>query len=206
VVAQVDVPQLNQLRYGGSGNVVGENMAGPLALASSGKGTIILLGKDLDLQDLKSAGRADIHILGIKSGLLNIEDNGNGKINLGGDMVLHNLTYNGTSMLSIEWINSSEVNVTGSGRGKIFLAGRAGTLNATLSDHVMMDAQYLHADKGFINTRDNARADVWTKYNLSALATKGSNIYYYHDSQMVAGYMVAPGAVIRMTGLDTINK
>lgn len=206
IQVKVSVPQLNQLHYAGSGNVVGENMYGPFTIASNGTGNIVLLGKNFDLQDLKAAGTANIHILGIESHLLNVQDSSSGKINLGGSMVLHNLSYQGTGPLSIEWVNSSDVNVTGSGRGKIFLAGIADQINATLSDHVFMDAKYLHADKGFINTRDNARADVWTKYNLSALATKGSNIYYYHDSQMVGGYMIAPGAVIRMTGLDTINR
>lgn len=206
ILVRVSVPQLNQLRYAGSGNVVGEHLNGPLTLVSSGTGAIILSGDNLDLQNLRATNSANIHISGIKSHQLNIDDRSSGKINLDGEMVLNNLYYQGTGPLSVQWINSSKVNVTGSGRGKIFLAGIANELDATLSDHVVMDAKYLHAKKGFINTRENARADVWTKYNLSALATKGSNIYYYHDSQMVGGYMMAPGAVIRMTGLDTINR
>ncbi len=166
LVVKITMPQLQQLRYSGSGNVIGRNL----------------------------------------SGVLNVQDTGSGVVDLRGNIVLHNLVYKSNAPLSIEWVNSTEVNVTGSGHGKIFLAGIAGQLNATLSDQVLMDAQYLHANKGFINTRGKARADVWTKYNLSALATRGSNIYYYHDSQMVAGYMVAPGAVIRMTGIDAINR
>lgn len=206
ILAQVSVPQLNQMQYDGSGNVVGENLEGAITIASNGTGNVILLGKNLDLQDLRANNSANIHILGIKSHLLNIDDRSTGKINLGGEMVLNNLNYQGTGPLSIQWVNSSNVNVTGSGRGKIFLAGIAQQLNATLSGHVVMDAKYLHADKGFINTRDGARADVWTKYNLSALATTGSNIFYYHDSQMVGGYMIAPGSVIRMTGLESMHR
>lgn len=206
ILAKVSVPRLNQIRYAGSGNVVGDHLSGPLTLASGGTGTVILLGSNLDLQDLWVTNAGNIHILGIKSDQLNINDAGSGKINLGGNMVLNNLNYQGTGPLSIEWVNSSKINVTGSGRGKIFLAGIADQLDATLSNHVVMDAKYLHAEKGFINTREGARADVWTRYNLSALATQGSHIYYYHDSQMVGGYMIAPGTVIRMTGLENMHR
>lgn len=206
ILAKVSATQLKQLNYQGSGNVVGENLSGALTLSSGGAGNIVLSGKNINLRQLNAAGASNISISGIKSNFLNITNKSSGRINLNGNMVVNTINQQGKGSLHIEWVNSTRVTVNGSGPGSVFLAGIARELNATLSDHFKLDAKYLHAEKGFINTRTDAQAHVWTKNNLSALATAGSNIYYYHDSQMVAGYMRAPGSVLRMSGLESMNR
>jgi hypothetical protein len=203
LAAKVDLPFLDQLRYTGTGDVNAVNLSGVLNAIVNGNGTIVLLGKNLNLHNLSVAGESNVHILGIDSNLLNVQDTGSGKVNLGGTMVLQNVLYNGTGPLSIYWVNSSHVNVTGNGQGRIFLAGIANMLDATLSHRTYLDAKYLHARRAFINTHDISRADVWTKCSLSTLATDASNIYYYNDPALSTGsYMGPPGAVIRMTGID----
>lgn len=203
LVAKVNMPFLNQLRYTGIGKVTAANLSGPLNVSVNGNGPLVLLGKNLDLRNLSVMGNSDVHILGINSHLLNIQDAGTGKVNLGGNMVLQDVRYTGTGPLSIYWVNSSNVKITGNGQGRIFLAGIANVLDATLSGRTYLDAKYLHARRAFVSTGDKSRADVWTKCSLSTLATDTSTIYYYNDPALSTGsYMGPPGSVIRMTGIN----
>lgn len=203
LLAKVNSCSVTLLHYNGTGNVTASNLSGPINVSVNGSGTILLLGKKLDLRNLDVAGSSNVHILGVESNLLNVQDNGTGKVNIGGTEVLQSVAYNGSGPLSMYWVNSTNVKVVGSGRGRIFLAGTAGLLDATIDEHTYLDAKYLRARRAFVNTSDVARADVWTQCTLSTLATGSSNIYYYNNPALVVGsYMQPPGAVIRMTGID----
>lgn len=202
LLARVSSCSLNQLNYTGSGHVIGANLTGPLTVISKGSGTLILSGDDINLRRLTTAGTGNVNILGINSGLLDIDDNGSGKVNLEGNMVLQNLVYNSDAPLSISWVNSTNVNITGNGRGRIFLAGNAGQIAANVSDHAYLDAKYLRAKRGFIQTQDSARADVWTQCALNTLAKGGSTIYYYNDPPMLNNYTKPPGTVLSMVGIN----
>lgn len=204
LVAKVKAcPSFKQFLYSGNSNVTVAGLSGLLYVDARGSGTVLIAGKDVDLRDLRVAGTNNVHVLGVKSNLLNVQDSGSGKVNVYGTMVLQNLIYDGQGPLTLYWIDSSNIKVIGAGRGRIFLAGTGGLLDATLSKHTYFDAKYLKVNRAFISTRDSARADVWAKCSLSALATDKSNIYYYHDPILMMGsYMGPPGAVVRMTGID----
>lgn len=202
VLAKVYMPQLSLLRYNGTGGVSGSNLTGPLSVSAGGSGDIILVGKNIDVRDVYTAGSVNVHILGVNSTSLNVYEGGTGNINLAGTAVLQSVTYNGNGTLSIEWVNTSNIKVVGAGKGRIFLAGVTNFLDATLSDYMFLDARYLHANRVLVNTRNHARADVWPQDNLTALATDGSNIYYYNDPTFEGGYMRTKGAVLRMVNID----
>jgi len=202
VLAKVTTKTLNLLRYAGTGNVAGVNLTGPLNLGSNGTGTITLVGKDIELHQLNVGNAGNVHVIGINSNHLDIQDNGSGKVNLSGNMVLANLVYNGSGPLSIEWVNSSNVKVSGNGSGRVFLAGEAGLLDANIGAQTYLDAKYLHAQRAFVHTAQEARADVWTHSTLNTLATDKSTIYYYNNAPLVNSYTVTPGTVLRMTDID----
>jgi hypothetical protein len=203
LVAKVNSTFLGLINYQGTGKVTATNLTGPINVVAKGNGTVTLLGKNLDLRNVQVAAANNVHILGIKSSLLNVQDDGSGKVNLAGTMVLQSVTYSGTGPLSIYWIDSSDVTVTGNGKGRIFLAGTAGNLDVNVAERTYLDAKYLRAKRAFVRTSDYARTDVWTQCSLSTLAMGSSNIYYYSDpALMVGSYAQPPAAVLRMTGID----
>lgn len=203
LLAKINACFVNQIYYVGSGNVTATNVRGFLRATVGGSGTVVVQGKNIDLRCVDVSGSANLTILGIKSNQLTVRDSSAGKVNLFGEMVLQRVDHTGEGPLSIYWINSTDIKVLDSGHGRVFLAGVGVLLDAVLSDHAYLDAKYLRVNRAFINTRDTARADVWTSCTLSALATGASNIYFYHDPLLLAAdYMNPPGAVIRMTGID----
>lgn len=202
IIAFVKSCPIHELTTGGSGSVTGDHLTRLSTVTANGSGSINITGKKLDLQSVNVGQAATVNIIGIDSHRLNVNNSSSGQVNLGGSMVLQNLNYSGNGPINIYWIDSTDVKVTGNGTGKIFLAGTAGLLDTTLSNSTTLDARYLRAKRGFINTRDNARADVWAHCNLNSLATGSSNIYYYNDAGSTNSYITPPADVLRLTHLN----
>lgn len=193
---------IKNINYSGTGKISGINLQGNLNLTSSGSGSITLKGNNLDLGYLTATGSGAISIEGMRSRLLDVKDSGSGEISLNGSAVLRSIDYRGTGLLKIYWINSSDVKVYGSGSGLIYLAGIADLFDATINKNTLLNAKYLRANRVFINTAADSRAQVWAKDNLNALATDKSVIQYYYDSKFFTGYMKPPALVLRMTGIE----
>lgn len=203
--AIVNNPNVTRILYAGTGQVTSTNIQGPLSITANGTGTLVLVGKDLDLRYLQVGGSNNVHILGINSGLLTVDDSSTGKVNLGGTMVLQSVNYNGSGPLSIYWITSSDVTVRGHGSGRVFLAGVAGLLDVSIYDHMHLDARYLRVKRAFVNTNDYAQADIWTSCSESSLALDSSNIYYFNNKGFRGDYMDPPAAVLNMADIDPEN-
>jgi Putative auto-transporter adhesin, head GIN domain len=194
---------LNYLNIERSCRVVATGLSGTLSVTANGNGNITLLGNEIDLRCLNVGGRACVFIQGINSALLNIQDASAGSVNLQGFMMLHCLTYSGRGLLRAYWINSSYVRVMGCGTGRISLGGVAGLLEATLSNATHLNARFLRASRAVINTRGISKADVWSETALYTLATDRSNIYSHNNSGNLWYHMRPPGAVLRMTRIDS---
>lgn len=198
----INSPHINQINYNGTGKISGTNLQGSLSLISTGSGTIYLSGNNLDLRYLNASGSSSISVDGIQSHLLDIKDSSSSAVTLAGSAVLRSIDYRGTGPLKVWWVNSSDVKIHGSGKGLIYLAGIANLLDATINNNTLLNTKYLRADRAFINTAGNSRAQVWTKNNLNAFATGKSIIQYYNDPQFFTGYMTPPALVLRMTGIE----
>jgi hypothetical protein len=194
---------LNYLNVERSCHVTATGLSGTLSVTANGNGIITLLGHEIDLRCLNVGGRACVFIQGINSALLNIQDASAGNVNLQGFMMLHCLTYSGCGLLRAYWINSSYVRVTGCGTGRISLGGVAGLLEATLSGATHLNARFLRASRAVINTRGISKADVWSETALYTLATDRSNIYSHNNTGNLWYHMRPPGAVLRMTRIDS---
>ncbi len=205
IIAIVNNCLITDLQYYGSGQVGGTGLTGTMVITATGSGTVTLLGNHLDLRTVNVGNSSNVHVLGIDSNLLNVLDNSSGKVNLGGKMVLQDVTYNGSGPLSIYWVTSTDVKVEGNGTGRVFIAGVANLLDVTLANHTWLDARYLRAKRAFVNTRDDATADVWTRCTLGALATGTSSINYYNNPGFAGNYMLPPGMVLNYSNLDANN-
>lgn len=88
------------------------------------------------------------------------------------------------------------------GSGYAFLAGRVERYEATLTGTARLNAKCLYSRMIFVNTTDQAQAEILTVTDgVSAFASGNSDIYYYSDPDMVAPYTRQSGSVMRMTGL-----
>ena len=200
----VNTAQVEKLIYNGNGSVSGNNLdRAPSTIISSGSGSIKLQGKNLAICQITASEQSYIDINGLQTSQLTIKQTGDSHIVLRGNIVLQEVNSSGNSTLDIYWVNSTYVNVRASDRSYIKLAGIADLLDVRLSQRAFLDAKNLRAEKGFINTTSNARADVSLQKVLGALASDFSDIYYYQDSYYVGGYMRDAGAVFRMNGIAT---
>ena len=84
----------------------------------------------------------------------------------------------------------------GPNSGEVLLAGVAELLDAQISGNFQLKAKYLRAEKAYINARQHARADVYVKDSLSALASDNSNVYYYRRPRLIGQYMRQAGSVM----------
>lgn len=131
---------------------------------------------------------------------------GGGNIKLSGVIHLTTLNYSGSGTLAIYWIDSPVLSIMANGEGKIELAGIVRILHTDLEDLIHLDARYLHAQVGFISTKNAAEADVWINHDLYAFAEGSSNIYYFekpyfifHDTRYsgtALGMYDIPGALL----------
>jgi hypothetical protein len=128
------------------------------------------------------------------------------KINVNGGVVslsgpeigLRSLTVTGGGNVSISNIKTSQtLYVRGKDNTRIALKGRAQAIEVVLSLNSALDARFLRAENGFVNTTDNARADVNVRHSLNAFATGTSNIYYHQQQpELLSKYLRHASSVL----------
>jgi hypothetical protein len=151
-----------------------------------------------DLRLLRYSGTGNVESTTLHGSALSIRGDGTGQIDLVGMTNLQKVILNGPTRLNLYWVSSPIVRVHLAGHATLFLAGKTDILDAVLSDVSTLEAKYLRAEKGYINTAQHARAEVWTNDSLTTLATGNSNIYYYHEPQFIAPYMRDQGSVVSL--------
>lgn len=132
---------------------------------------------------------------------LNVDIPNAKQVRMQGQMDVQRLSYGGNTHTTLYWINTPTLSITGSGHSVINLAGVVGDLTVMLSGNSYLNARYLRAKTIFVNTADNARADVSPLINLNAFATGHSNIYYFNDPLYIHDYRYEDGDILRMVGL-----
>jgi len=199
----INLPDLHQLQYQGAGHLTANNLNSSALVAKlNNQAEVNLNGKQIYLQQLIQSGRGPVTISGVDSNALFIKSTSGSPIELTGTVNLRSLTYEGNGRLHVYWLNSPYLRVHSSGSNYIMLAGITTMLDAVVSGRNYLDAKHLHAQQAFVNTADNARADVWIRQSLNALATGNSNIYYYHPAKIQGIYMHTSGSVMDMAGID----
>lgn len=199
----INLPDLHQLQYKGAGHLTANNLRSTsLSVNLHNRNAVDIEGKQIVLQQITQSGAGPVTISGISSDALFINSNGGSPLELKGMVNLRALNFNGNGSLHVYWINSPYLRVRSSGSNHLLLAGITPMLDAVVSGKSYLDAKYLHAKQAFVNTAEQARADVWVSHSLNALAGGNSNIYYYHPAEIQGAYMHSTGSVIDMAGID----
>lgn len=189
-------------RYPTSPVTIAINPYLPFNLSIDGPASITINGCDnINLQHLEINGPANLVVNGLSSNLLSIEDNGGQNVMLRGMAILDTLCFRSDGSLSLHWVNSSHARIQAYGHGQINLAGVTGRLDASMHDCTTLNAKYLRAQQGFIETNAYSRADVWVRDSLASWAKDESNIYYYKHPELDASYMEPPAVSLSVAGI-----
>lgn len=170
--------QLKQIRFNSNGNLLGKGLTGPLSLITQGNGSIKFYTNGLNLGLLSVKGKTDITLQHINSTNLIIQGKNDGKISLEGEAALQTVNLDGNGSLMIYWVNSPYLKINAAGSGKIFLAGVVKTLDAHLTQKTWLLAKQLRTHNSFVETENQARAEISIKNKLNALTKDNSIIYY----------------------------
>lgn len=198
VTVYINGGAVSSIMMSAPGSLTATNMNTPYLNLLVNSGTAVnLSGPHIGLQKLTVIGPTPISVKGMNTHLLNVHAERAADISLEGIAGLSNLDYYGPGTFKLSWVNSRHINVR-SQQGHIFLGGIADSLDATLSRSAQLDARYLRTKTAFINTADDARADVWTSKALNAFATGSSNIYFYKTPKLLTKYMRQKGSVLEV--------
>jgi hypothetical protein len=170
--------QIKKILFNSNATLFGKGLMGSLSLHTCGVGQINLYGNKLNLKSLYSKGNKSIILHNLLSSNLKIKAHNSHQIVLQGSVLLNSIDSNGDGSLWIYWINSPYLTINASGKERILLSGVAKTLDINLSQNAQLLAQKLHANKGFIKTKNQAQANVNIRNTLSAFAKNKSIIYY----------------------------
>lgn len=138
-------PDLEEIRYSGTGQVIAKNLHGQLNVVHNGRGSMQLDG-DIVLQNIEYNGRGPLELHWINSSHVKIVGNGNGKIYLAGvtellDINAHNHTWVDARYLRA---NRAFVKTTGYARADIWAKENSTTLARDFSNI------YYYHDSGFV--------------------------------------------------------
>ncbi|MES2141305.1 MAG: DUF2807 domain-containing protein [Pseudomonadota bacterium] len=188
--------QLNQIRFNSNGSLSGKGLAGSLSLMTQGNGSIKLCTNQLNLKLLSVNGKTNITLHHIHSTNLIIQGKNEGKIKLEGEAALQMINLTGNGNLMLYWVNSPYLKINAAGTGKILLAGIVKTLDIHLMQSAFLFAKSLRADNGFIETQNQAHAEITIRNKLNALAKDDSVIYYSKPVKFLNSFNQTTGLVL----------
>lgn len=155
------------------------------------------------LSSLRLAGATHLTGYNINSYGLTIETQDQAGVKLQGNLRLDSVLMNGSGGVSLSSISGSHLNISGFGANRLFLAGRVDILDAHLGNAVRLAAMQLPARLVYVQTQDNASADVWPEQALYAFASGNSNIFYTHVPDVTAGHSQDMGNILLLKSAYT---
>lgn len=196
------VPQLHEMTYRGSGEIIGRRMSsGQLDINISNDGLTNLEGRmNLHRAVFRGDGRAII-----KTGEnhdLNLVLKNHVHVKIEGTSHLRSLKMSGNSCLSLNRMKAQTMRVMMQGSSHAKLVGTAQLALVDLRGHANLNAQYLLATDAFIRTTDQATASVAVVKTQHVLAGGQSTIYYYKAPTYKIDFMAENGAILDMETLD----
>jgi hypothetical protein len=103
----------------------------------------------------------------------------------------------GNPYIDIAWVNCTDLLMDING-GSIALAGTTQFLNARLAGDTHLDIKQLRIHKIWLQTTDNAVAEVVATHTLRAFASGNSNILYYTTPTYLTDFSEISGNVLQM--------
>jgi hypothetical protein len=201
------------IRSTNPGNILLSGNMKVLNITNMGSGTISILGANTPCLDINSLGGGTVNVCG-RIGIRTINNKGGGAVSVigadsksltvnaeggftsvAGYVNLRKITATNNSCVLIYWVNSNGAYVFARDTATVGLAGNALMENINLTHNARFLGQYLHGGNIFVQTQNNAHANVSTNQKLFASASDTSSIYYF-GTPAVSPYITGNGVVI----------
>jgi hypothetical protein len=136
-----------------------------------------------------------VGLAGIKTPYLIASINDSNTITVQGTMPLRALDVQDSQGVTWYWLNSPLLTLKIKNSG-VLLAGNVMYANVMVQGGSHLDAKYLSTQRLFVQTKDQAVADVRAVEALNALAEDSSNIYYYTQPAVLSRYSRDKGSIL----------
>jgi hypothetical protein len=196
IKVNVSPSQLNQIRFTSNGCLIGKGLTGSLTLTTKGSGCIKLCANKLNLKSLTVDGKTSIMLYDIDSTNLVVQGRNNGKIKIEGDVALQSIRVAGNGSLMVYWVDTPCLKISAMDTEKIVLAGVVRNLDVQLTGKTCLLAKQLQVENGFVETQNQAQAEITVRDRLNALAKDRSVIYYSPNVDFISSYTESSGLVL----------
>lgn len=195
--------QVEDLFYEGAGSFSAIGLTAPYVdVTLRNQGPVVFRTPNLHLHYLDVGGKGPVTVGDLDARNLKVVLRGNNKIYLKGHANVENVMANGDCEIRMDALDSSFLRVRGRHGAHIHLAGHVQVMEAFLYDHAWFDGKDLLAQKAYVKTYDEGRADIQVSEYQSTLASDHSNIFYYRKALHHGDYMHRSGAVLQMDNLE----
>ena len=196
--ADIQTSTLTGFLYYGQGTINAPQLQADLSLLRiKNPGSTHLSGNImLHRIELQSAGQVKID--GVKAYSLDVSLEDNAVLELHGMTRLSNLSLKGKGTLGLYWVNSKRLKIRATDYIHLRLAGKVDLLDLEIRDYVNVNARYLRAQSAFVKTFGHSVASITTLDKQHALATEGSDIYFYEIPRIKSHFMAYDGSILDM--------
>lgn len=173
----INTTHVKEVIFKGSGNIQ-VNTKALLKLDLDTQDSIEVFG-NVYLSHLSVKGAGSIKVHDLHSQNLSIVTKEDSTTTLMGEFSLSKLVMQECSWLKALWCNSEYLSIQGYDQAFAMLAGNIRVLDMDINDHAYLQGRFLRAEKTFVKTHNNARADIFPIKKSFSLANDKSNIYSY---------------------------
>ncbi len=194
---------LVKVNNGGRGTVSVLNAYTPcLTVINRSSGTVNVSGR-VGIRTISNLTNGRVHIIGADSRSLMINACGDSHTSVAGYADLKRLNATGNACVHLYWVNSRAATVFLNKNARVGLAGRVGNLDVYVADNARFGGQYLHATNVYVQTRNNAHANVSGSRRIFASASDNSSIYYFGSPNNVSRNTADLGIVVPVWGASS---
>lgn len=194
----IQANSLTAFAYHGDGTINAPNLHADLStLIISNPGTTHLKG-DIMLHTVELRGHGQVTIEGVKAYALDVSLEKSPILELRGMTHLSSLALKGKGSFGLYWINSKRLKIRAKEYIHLRLAGKVDLLDLEITDYVNVNARYLRAKSAFVKTFGHSVASITTLDKQHALASEGSDIYFYAIPRLKAQFMAYDGSILDM--------
>jgi hypothetical protein len=139
-----------------------------------------------------------VNVQGIATPYLLARITNSGKVNLQGSMGLRELDVTDSGPVIFGWLSSPLLTLNATGKSQVTLAGDATVVNAKANNRAGIDLKYLDTRKLFVQTNDQAKAEVASTQTLNAFAAGEGRISYYYQPKVLSRFYRDKGIILYM--------
>ncbi len=138
------------------------------------------------IQAINNCSNGNVSIIGADSMSLTVDAYGNSKTSIAGYVNLKHLVARDNACVHIYWVKSNGLHATLRGNARVGLAGTVTHMDLYAADNARFGGKYLHGGEIYVQTLNNAHANISGRRKIFASAVNSSSIYYFGAPSIVS--------------------